>query len=270
MLECSEVEEQIEAAEIVGQRKDQPIDEQLRRKILDDYKRVMEADYFEALGIARQSGSNEVRRAYYKLAKEYHPDRFLGSGLSMEMETKINEMFQYITQAYTVLSEPQSCSDYLDELVNGPKKTININQVIEAETAFQEGRTLLNIRRYNAAVKPLQRAIDLSPEEPEYLTNYAWALHKAAPESMETQSRSLEVLLASRELNPGLDLTHLYLGYIYQLQNKERQAEKAFEMAVQANPECTEALRELRLLNLRREQATQSKGLLKKFMNKDD
>jgi hypothetical protein len=41
-------------------------------------------------------------------------------------------------------------------------------------------------------------------------------------------------------------------------------------MAVQANPDCTEALRELRLINLRREQTSQSKGLLKKFMHRDD
>jgi len=247
-----------------------PIDEKLRRKILEDYKQVMQSDYFEALGLTRQCGSAEVRRAYYRLAKEYHPDRFLGSGLSQEMSNKINEMFQYVTQAYTVLSNPKNCAEYLDELVNGPKKTLNINQVIEAETAYQEGRTFLKNRRFNAAAKQLQRAIELSPEEPEYLTHYAWALFKSAPEQSDKQNRALEVLLASRELNPGLDLTHLYLGHIYQGQGKERPAEKSFELAVQANPHCTEALRELRLLNLRREQASQSKGLFKKFINKDE
>lgn len=270
MLETSEIIEQIDAVEMSGLGTEQPIDEQLRRKILDDYRRVMEADYFEALGITRQCNGPEVRRAYYRLAKEYHPDRFLGSGLSREMSTKINEMFQYITQAYTVLSDPESHSDYLDELVNGPKKTININQVIEAETAYQEGRILLNTRRFGAAIKPLQRAIELSPEEPEYLTHFAWALFKASPEKIEVRNRALEVLLASRELNPGLDLTHLYLGRIYQVQGKERQSEKSFEMAVQANPDCTEALRELRLINLRREQSSQSKGLLKKFISKEN
>ena len=269
LLEVTEVAEKVNAADWAEADGAQAIDEELRRKILNDYKRVMESDYFEALGIARQCGGSEVRRAYYKLAKEYHPDRFLGCGLSKEMDSKINEMFQYITQAYTVLSDSDSCSDYLDELVNGPKKTININEVIEAETAFQEGRTLLNLRRFSAAIQPLKRAIELSPEEPEYLTQYAWALFKASPENNATQTQALEVLLSSRELNPSLDLTHLYLGHIYHLQGKDRQSEKSFEMAVQANPECTEALRELRLINLRREQGTPTKGLLKKFIQKD-
>ncbi len=271
MVENSTSPEKIDAEELQGRKTEQPIDEKLRRKILDDYQRIIPADYFEALGVSRQSGTSEVRRAYYRLAKEYHPDRFLGSGLSREMSNKINEIFQHISQAYSVLSDPQGCSGYLDELVNGPKKTININQVIEAETAYQEGRTLLKVRRYSAAIKPLKRSIELSPEEPEYLTHYAWALFKAAPEVKDNQNKAMEVLLASRELNPSLDLTHLYLGHVYQLQGLERQAEKAFELAVQANPNCTEALRELRLINLRREQSTQQqKGLFKKFLHKDE
>ena len=129
------------------------IDEKLRKRILEDYRRIMSADYFEALGISRDSGPSEARRAYYRLAKEYHPDRFLGSDLSREMSVKIRDMFQYITQAYTVLSDPDSCADYLEELVHGTKKSVDINQVIEAEGAFQEGRALLKIRRFAAAAK---------------------------------------------------------------------------------------------------------------------
>lgn len=270
MLETSTTTDEISAADMTSVHTDQPVDEKLRRKILDDYTQIMQSDYFAALGLNRQCATPEVRRAYYKLAKEYHPDRFLGRGLSQEMSGKINEMFQFITQAYSVLSDPKNCSNYLDELVNGPKKTININQVIEAETAYQEGRTLLKVRRYSAASKPLKRAIELSPEEPEYLTHYAWALFKASPENREAQKQAMEVLLASRELNPALDLSHLYLGHIYQVQGKDRHSEKSFELAVQANPNCTEALRELRLINLRREQASHSKGLFKKFIHKED
>ncbi|MCW8893721.1 MAG: response regulator [Deltaproteobacteria bacterium] len=271
MIERQATPEQVAVEDIPGVDSTQIIDDKLRRKILDDYGRIMDADYFEALGLSRQSGPSEARRAYYRLAKEYHPDRFLGSGLSAEMSNKINQMFQYITQAYTVLSDPDTCADYLDELVNGPKKSIDIHQVIEAESAYQEGRALLKVRRYAAAAKLLQRAIELSPEEPEYMTHFAWALFKSAPEKPGIQNQALEVLLASRESNPSFDLTHLYLGHVYHVQGKERQSEKSFEMAVQANPDCTEALRELRLINLRREQAPpQSKGLFKKFINKDN
>lgn len=270
MLERSTVPEQGAVDEMSGDTETEIIDEKLRHKILDDYKRIMDSDYFEALGLGRQCGPGEARKSYYRLAKEYHPDRFLGSGLSSEMSSKIREMFQYITQAYTILSDPETCSGYLEELVNGPRKSIDINQVIEAETSYQEGRALLKVRRYSAAAKALQRSIELSPEESEYMTYFAWALFKSAPEKSDVQNQALEVLLASREINPSSDVTHLYLGHVYQSQKKERQAEKSFEMAVQADPDCTEALRELRLINLRREQVPESKGIFKKFMKKKD
>ncbi|NOQ41556.1 MAG: response regulator [Desulfuromusa sp.] len=269
MVERSTIPEEGVVDDISGDTETDIIDEKLRHKILDDYKRIMDSDYFEALGLGRQCGPGEARKAYYRLAKEYHPDRFLGSGLSGEMNSKINEMFQYITQAYTILSDTDARSGYLDELVNGPRKSIDINQIIEAETAYQKGRALLKVRRFGVAAKSLQRAIELSPAEPEYMTHFAWALFKSSPEQGNIQNQAMEVLLASREINPGLDLTHLYLGHVYQAKQQERQAEKSFEMAVQANPECTEALRELRLMNLRREQEPQTKGLFKKFLKKD-
>ncbi len=248
---------------------ERPIDSELRKQILEDYKKIMTADYFSALEIDHKSDSASVRRAYYKLAKQYHPDRFLGRGLSNDMEHKVNEIFGHITQAYTVLSDPTTRSEYRDELENGPGTKVDVNQVIEAETAFQQGRALLKVRQYKDAATRLKASIELSPEEPEYLTSYAWAVFKSSPENPGYQNQALEILVASRELNPGLEMTHLYLGYVYQALHKERQAEKSFEMAVQANPDCTEALRELRLINLRREQPEPSRGLFKKFLNKD-
>ncbi len=244
------------------------VDEQLRRKILDDYRRVMDADYFSALGVGRESSGGEVRRAYYRLAKEYHPDRYLGSGLSQEMSSKISDMFQYISQAYTVLSDPQTRADYLDELLHGPRKKVDINRVIEAEAAYQEGFALLRVKRYAAAAALLKKAVELSPGEPEYMTNYAWALFKSDADNRDSQNQAIEILLTSREINPASDVTHLYLGHVYQAQNRDKQAEKSFEMAVQANPRCTDALRELRLINLRREEP-QSKGLFSGLMKKD-
>lgn len=256
------------AEDIPGEAEEKVVDSKLRHKILDDYQRIVGSNYFSALGIAEDGSSAEARRAYYRLAKEYHPDRYLGGDLSREMHAKINEIFQYITQAYTVLSDAHTRAEYVEELHHGPAKKLDINQIIEAEGAFQEGRALIKIRHYAAATKVLKRAIELSPEEPEYMSAYAWALFKSNPDDVVMVNRSLEVLLAARELNAQSDSTHLYLGHVYHALRKDRQAEKSFEMAVQANPNCTEALRELRLLNLRREQEPQNKGLFSKFLKK--
>jgi len=251
-------------------RKEQPQDEELRKKILDDYQRILQEDYFAALGVSRQCDEHEIKQAYYQMAKEYHPDRFLGLGLSQDIEQKVKELFQYLTHAYSVLSDKEASASYLDELVNGPKQSINVSQVIEAETAYQRGRALLKVRRYKDSVEYLKQAVEMSPNEPEYLTYCAWAVYKTDPTQVDSQKRALEILVTSRELNPRMEQTHLYLGHVYRSLKKDRHSEKSFELAVQINPRCTEALRELRLINLRKEQSGEG-GFFKRFLgrNKD-
>ncbi len=269
LVERHTLPQQVAVDDVDDEGTDKVVDSKLRSKILEDYQRIVGSNYFVALGIAEDASSADARRTYYRLAKEYHPDRYLGGDLSREMSAKINEIFQYITQAYSVLSDPDTRARYVEELHHGPAKKLDINQIIEAEGAYQEGRALTKIRHYSAAAKVLKRAIELSPEEPEYMTSYAWALFKSDPDKERILNQALEILLAARELNAQNDKTHLYLGHVYHALRKDRQAEKSFEMAVQANPDCTEALRELRLLNLRREQVPQGKGLFSKFLKKD-
>jgi molecular chaperone DnaJ len=56
-------------------------------------------DYYEVLGVARGAGDDELKRAFRKLAREYHPD----VNKSPEAETRFKE----IGEAYEVLSDPQ-------------------------------------------------------------------------------------------------------------------------------------------------------------------
>lgn len=267
MITASTTDVPLDQSALEQRRKEQLEEEELRQKVIDDYNRILQADYYAALEVSRQCSPQEVRRAYYRLAKEYHPDRFLGHPLSQDMERKVNEIFQYLTQAYSVLSDKEASASYFDELVNGPKRTVNVSQIIEAESCYQRGRTLLNSRRYKDAVEHLKLAVELSPKEPEYLTQYAWSIFKSEPENADGQKKALELLVSSREFNPRHDNTLLYLGYVYRALKKDRQSEKSFELAVQVNPRCTEALRELRLLNLRRGRAGGG-GILKKFLGK--
>ena len=55
-------------------------------------------DYYEVLGIARNADANEIKKAYRKLAKKYHPDTNAGN-------PRAEEKFKEITEAYNVLSD---------------------------------------------------------------------------------------------------------------------------------------------------------------------
>ena len=56
-------------------------------------------DYYEVLGVAKNASDAELKKAYRKLAKKYHPD---GNPGDKEAEAKFKEA----TEAYGILSDP--------------------------------------------------------------------------------------------------------------------------------------------------------------------
>ena len=64
-------------------------------------------DYYEVLGVPRNAGDDEIKKAYRKLAMKYHPDRNQGDA-AKEAEAKFKE----VKEAYEMLSDPQKKAAY--------------------------------------------------------------------------------------------------------------------------------------------------------------
>ena len=245
----------------------------LREQLLEDYSRMIQQDYFSLLGVTPEDSKAAMRKAYFALAKQFHPDRFLQHRLSDELKGKLNELFQRIGEAYETVSNPTRGKHYREELKSkGNPKQPKLEDLLRAETAFQKGRHLLRSRHFSEACRQLKTAYDISPEEPEYMTPYAYALLKNNPDNPAVREQARQILLQSALFNNELDQTHLYLGYLLKLEGRQKAAEKRFELALQCNPDCTEALRELRLSNLRKEREKKpgAKGLFDKVFKKFD
>jgi len=128
-------------------------------------------DPFKLLGVDKDASPEEIRRAYYKLAKKYHPDH-LPEGVK---ETYI-EHFLRLTWAYKLLIDKKKREAYLRDVALGEFENDAEKQRREArEKLFKEGLIIIRNNPVRAE-KYLKMAYILDKTNPLFMSYYGLVL----------------------------------------------------------------------------------------------
>ena len=231
-------------------------DDALRSELTAMAERMRNADAFGVLEVERSVGDTEIRTAYADLAKRTHPDRFVSA--SSAVHQMAEEVFGLVSAAYESIADNESRLGYLRDESSRRRLQQEIDEgqrAVRAEREFQKGEAALRARRPDQALVHFQNAVESYPEEGEYHAALGYALHLTAPSNPITLKKAYAHIQQGRKLAPDRAKPYLYLGRLSLAEGRAEVAEKLLARAVQLDPDGLEALRELRLINMRREKS---------------
>jgi len=213
-------------------------------------------NHYEVIELPATAGTNEIKDAYYALARRYHPDRFhLKSKTSLQ--TKISSAFARITQAYETLTDPNARAAYDRALersrqfsASATKQTKatptpsagaadiesepggSETEIGRAEFSFREGFGALQQGRIGVAITYLAAAARLAPQEARYRAHYGRAL--AANE--KTRKLAENEIQAAVRLDPANAAFRTMLAELYFELKFHRRAQTEVDRALALDP----------------------------------
>lgn len=224
-------------------------DPELEAKI----EELRERNAFEILDVPLEADARTVKRAYFKLAKQYHPDRYFDHE-SRQPNRSAEALFALIGRAYDELRDDDRRAIYRDYIERGTteeEEMARAANILQSEVEFQKGVLLLRHKQRDEARRHLLRAVELHPDEVEYRIYLAWCRFLDSwdgdKEEAEAQSRELKTVL--KQLPKHID-GHFYFGRMLKIMGKHREALEVFRHVLKLHPRHPEAPKEIRAIEM--------------------
>jgi len=208
---------------------DGDLDSAFVEKVNKLYNRLSSPDYHALLGITKWSSPDEIKRSYFKKAKEFHPDRHFNI-TSETLKNKLNAIFSHLTKAYKTLSNPKARSDY-EQSSSFNAATSKESPSEMARSKFKEGKKALGRKLYAEAAELFGQAVYLDSSVADYHFSFGMALmkEKKLREAEEAVNKAIK-------LNPSNANYTAELGNIYLELGFNARAKATFEKALKLDP----------------------------------
>ena len=229
-------------------------------------------DHYQMLAVRRSATTADIKRAYYALARRFHPDRFRKDADPAQL-ARIESAFAQIAQAYDTLKNKTSRATYDSKLLkqeeaartnratavaqqseanlkagtraasSNSSSTVTGSQTEPtarlAEEKFQQGLSALQQGNRASAIASLGEAARLAPGEPRYRAHFGQAM---SGEQQLRRSAEAEIK-AAISLDANNALYRVMLAELYNGIGLLRRAQGELDRALLIDPQNNAALR---------------------------
>jgi tetratricopeptide (TPR) repeat protein len=227
-----EVEEMVSPEEIL-----QPVpeeEEDFRRRVDEIYLNLDSLSENELLGVDGSSDGETIKKNYYRLAREFHPDRYFSSA-DPSIKDKLTSIFDAITRAYSMLKDESKRKK--DVIPPGKVQEEVVSNAQKAEEQFKRGIEEFKNGNFWGAVDSLKWAIKLEPKIAKYWSYLSLSYTKIPNRLKDAE----DALLDAIKFDPYNAEHYVNLGMIYIKAGMKKRAYNQFEKALKFDPENIKA-----------------------------
>jgi tetratricopeptide (TPR) repeat protein len=186
--------------------------------------------YYQVLDLPRTATEEDVKKAYFGMARRFHPDRF-DRKIASEFKTQIDEVFDAVTNAYRVLSNKESRRVYDAKTGSMPAQEDAQEAFRKADVKFRQGKTLYGQGRFDEAIAYLDEAVRLRKDKGDYYLLLAMVESKVPAYIKKAEQDFLNAI----QLEPWNPEGYVGLGMLYKDAGLQTKAIKNFEKALESD-----------------------------------
>ena len=252
-----------------------------RREIVEAYETLKAKSHFEALGVERTATDAQVKEAYFRLAKRFHPDTHHDANMA-DLRDKLESVFIRLGEAYEVLRNPRSRAAYESELASrsprpsaaaarpvapaaAPPPAVPALDPAAAAQSARRAEKLMEQEKYWDAIQLLEAAVPVLEGKPKQRARLALA--RAYTKNPNWVHQAEETLHEVVKDDPKNVDAYLALGRLYKAGGLRSRSVSMFRKVLELKPENEEAQAELAALGPEPE-TTESRGFLKKLFGR--
>jgi CheY-like chemotaxis protein/tetratricopeptide (TPR) repeat protein len=234
------------------------------KKVRQTLAEIKDKNYYEIFKLRQGEFSfDKLKAKYFSYTHEFGPELLMQ--LSGEEASLVEEILSLVTNAYNTLSDVVKKERY-DELLGSNSVGLGEkgDDKFQAQIQSQSGKVFIEMEEWDNAINALQDAVNISPENGEYLAHLGWAIYKNPANERSTAMRDR----AKQMINKSLSLErtaagHSFKGWLLFEAGQESLAESEFSKALRIDARNALARKGKRTLQEKREQ--DKKGLFRKM-----
>jgi len=192
-----------------------------QRRISELYERLNRLDHYALLGVAATDDTKAIKRAYFALARNHHPDRWFRKDTGL-LKPKIDAIFAAMTSALETLTEPQRRAEY----------DTYLRQVLMTRIERRQAAALEASQDWPAAADAWRRIVEKLPNDAYVNHRYAYASLRAGKDF----AAAIGAATRACELDPMRAEYRLTSASLYLAEGRDRNALAQLEIACQADP----------------------------------